>query len=52
MESDGLTTFALVFMLVSMGAVTALTVYCYYRILTTPGPEDPGSAGPAGSRTR
>lgn len=34
---DGLTTFALVFMLLSMGSVTALTVYCFWRILTEPG---------------
>lgn len=39
MQVQGLTTFALVFMLVSMGAVTFLMGYCYYRIL---------SSGPAG----
>ncbi len=36
MQDSGLTTFALVFMLVSMTSVTALAVYCYYRILTEP----------------
>jgi hypothetical protein len=41
MQVEGLTTFALVFMLVSMGAVTLLMAYCYYRILTS------GSAGHA-----
>lgn len=33
MESQGLTAFALVFMLVSMGSVTALMCWCFYRIL-------------------
>lgn len=37
MESQGLTTFALVFMLVSMGSVTGLMVWCFYRILSEPG---------------
>lgn len=31
-----LTPFALVFMLVSMGSVTALTAYVFYRILRGP----------------
>ena len=43
MESQGLTTFALVFMLVSMGSVTALMVYCFYRVLRNP---SAGSFGP------
>lgn len=42
MGSSGLTPFALVFMLLSMGAVTALAAYCYWRIL-----REPGSAGGA-----
>jgi hypothetical protein len=33
MEGSSITPFAWVFMLVSMGSVTALTAYCYYRIL-------------------
>lgn len=33
MEGSLITPFAWVFMLVSMGSVTALTAYCYYRIL-------------------
>lgn len=44
MEEPGLSTFALVFMLVSMGSVIALMAYCYWRIL-----RDPDSA--PGSRT-
>ncbi len=42
MGSSGLTPFALFFMLFSMGAVTALAAYCYWRIL-----REPGSAGGA-----
>lgn len=30
---EGLSDFALAFMLVSMGTVTALMVYCFWRIL-------------------
>lgn len=55
MEGSGLTPFALVFMLVSMGAVTVLMAYCYWRILREPGsaagaaatapPSDDGRAG-------
>lgn len=42
---EGLTTFALVFMLVSMGSVTALMVYCFYRVLRNPSAAsvDPGT---------
>lgn len=36
MEGSGLQPFALVFMLVSMGSVTALMAYCYWRILSDP----------------
>lgn len=49
-----MTTFAWIFMLVSMGSVTALMVYCFYRILSEPaagststvgtGPPDAGSS--------
>lgn len=61
MDGSGLTTFALVFMLVSMGSVTVLTVYCFWRILTEPGAaggaaaaappseERAGGPGPEGS---
>jgi uncharacterized membrane protein len=30
---EGISTFALLFMLFSMGAVTALAAWCFYRIL-------------------
>lgn len=43
MQGTGLTTFAAVFMFVSMGSVTILMVWCFYRILT-----DPGKGGPSG----
>ncbi len=33
MEGSSITSFAWGFMLLSMGSVTALTAYCYYRIL-------------------
>lgn len=36
MEDGNLTTFALVFMLASMGSVTFLMAYCYWRILRDP----------------
>lgn len=46
MANGGLTTFALVFMLLSMGSVTALMVYCFWRILTHPAsPGTPGGLG-------
>jgi hypothetical protein len=38
---------ALVFMLVSMGSVVALTGWCFYRILTTRDHFDPDGTGPA-----
>jgi hypothetical protein len=52
-QGTGLTTFAAVFMLVSMGSVTLLMVWCFYRIMTEPGhggptDGDPGS-GPTGA---
>lgn len=46
MDGSGLTTFALVFMLLSMGSVTLLTVYCFWRILA-----EPGAAGGATAAT-
>lgn len=33
MDGSALTPFALVFMLVSMGSVTVLMAYCFWRIL-------------------
>lgn len=49
-----MTTFAWIFMLGSMGSVTALMVYCFYRVLSEPvsgsasaagaGPPDAGSS--------
>lgn len=33
MEGSGLTPFAWVFMLFSMGSVTVLAIYCFYRVL-------------------
>lgn len=36
MENEGLTTFALLFMILSMGGVTVLASYCFYRILRGP----------------
>ena len=49
MEDGGLSTFALIFMLVSMGSVCALMAYCYWRILREPGSGPGGpSVGPGG----
>lgn len=57
MDGSGLTTFALIFMLVSMGSVTLLTLYCFWRILTgdvedgaatASGPEEGRGGGGAG----
>lgn len=45
----GLDGFALTFMLVSMGAVTLLTVWCYARILGRKEHFDPDGVGPAHS---
>jgi hypothetical protein len=42
-----LTTGALLFMLVSMTAVTALTVWCFTRILRGKAHFDPDGTGPA-----
>lgn len=46
MEGSDLTPFALAFMLLSMGAVTVLMAYCYWRILREP---DAGAAAPGPS---
>lgn len=43
MHGSGLTTFATAFLVVSMGSVTALMVWCFYRIMSEPdhsGPPD------------
>lgn len=55
---EGLSNFALAFMLVSMGSVTGLMVYCFWRILrdeeveataAAPGPDrDRGGDGGTG----
>lgn len=44
-----LDAFALTFMLVSMGAVTLLTIWCYARILGGQKHFDPDGTGPAHS---
>ena len=40
-------TFSWVFMLASMGAVTALTIWCFVRILGGKAHFDPDGTGPA-----
>ncbi|HKK08812.1 MAG TPA: hypothetical protein VKA44_08010 [Gemmatimonadota bacterium] len=59
MQESGLTTFAAIFMGVSMTCVTILMVWCFWRILSEPGAsagvadagpgpgEDPGPRGRA-----
>jgi hypothetical protein len=42
-----MTSFAWIFMLGSMGAVTALTIWCFARVLTTRRHFDPDGTGPA-----
>jgi hypothetical protein len=44
---EGLGTFALIFMLISMGAVITLTTWCFWRILRTRQHFDPDGTGPA-----
>jgi hypothetical protein len=44
---QGIGPFALVFMIVSMGAVTALAAWCFWRILATRRHFDPDGTGPA-----
>lgn len=36
-QGTGLAPFAWIFMLLSMGAVTTLMLWCFYRILKSPG---------------
>ena len=45
----GLTPFATIFMLLSMGAVTTLAGWCFYRVLTGKRHFDPDGTGPAHS---
>ena len=45
--AGGLTTLSLAFMLLSMGAVTTLTAWCFMRILSTKKHFDPDGTGPA-----
>ena len=47
---SGLDPLAALFMAVSMGSVTALAGYCFWRVLTTP-PPDPDGAGDADDET-
>lgn len=35
-----MTTAAIVFMVLSVGSVTGLVAWCYYRVLTTPPKDD------------
>lgn len=44
---EGLSTFALIFMLLSMAAVTTLTVWCFTKILSGKAHFDPDGTGPA-----
>ena len=46
---EGLTPFATIFMLLSMGAVTSLAAWCFYRVLTDKRHFDPDGTGPAHS---
>lgn len=41
--------FSWIFMLVSMGSVTGLTIWCFWRILRTKEHFDPDGTGPAHS---
>lgn len=44
--TGGITTYALLFMLISMGAVTLLAAWCFWRILSTKQHFDPDGTGP------
>ncbi|MBA4157166.1 MAG: hypothetical protein H0X65_06785 [Gemmatimonadetes bacterium] len=44
--TGGIGLYALIFMLVSMGAVTTLTVWCFWRIISTEKHFDPDGTGP------
>jgi len=46
---QGLSPFATAFMLASMGAVTLLTTWCFWRILSNKQHFDPDGTGPAHS---
>ena len=43
---EGIGTGALVFMLISMGAVATLTAWCFYQVLSTREHFDPDGTGP------
>lgn len=45
-HAGGLGTEALIFMVVSMAAVTLLTIWCFYRVLVTHKHFDPDGTGP------
>jgi hypothetical protein len=47
--AEGIGSYALLFMITSMGAVTTLTVWCFWRILSTRTHFDPDGTGPAHS---
>lgn len=49
---EGIGPYALVFMLMSMGAVTLLTAWCFFRILSTRRHFDPDGTGPAHAPVR
>ncbi len=46
MDGSGLTPFALAFMLVSMGSVTLLMTWCFWRILSGDAGGGPAAHGP------
>jgi hypothetical protein len=46
-SAEGISTGALIFMLTCMGLVTAMTVWSFYRVLTTRKHFDPDGTGPA-----
>ena len=45
--ADGLTIYSLTFMLIAMGSVTLLAVWCFIRILGGKAHFDPDGTGPA-----
>jgi len=47
--AEGIGPFALLFMIASMGAVTTLAAWCFWRILSTRSHFDPDGTGPAHS---
>lgn len=51
MEGSALTPFAWFFMILSMGSVTVLTGYCYYRILFASKDRGSDSGGPEETRS-